>query len=111
MKGHFLNRPTSFAQGTYEGLYESNASSFFSGSEIAITVKFTWMIHTSFAIMGLFFHNVSIICNTLLPTLNKTLYTSVVKFPASTSEHITGGTRKLYTNCNSASVVFVVTET
>jgi hypothetical protein len=61
---------------------------FFLEHVIAITVKFTWMIQISFAIMRLFFHRVIVIFNTLLPTLTKTLYTSVVKFPALTSEHI-----------------------
>jgi hypothetical protein len=36
-----------------------------------------------------FFHKVSVIFNTLLPTLSKTLYTIVVKFPSSTSKHAT----------------------
>jgi hypothetical protein len=62
---------------------------FVSENVIAVTVKFTWMIHTSFEIMRILFHRVCAVFNTLLPTLNKTLYTSVVKFPASTSEHIT----------------------
>jgi hypothetical protein len=35
------------------------------------------MIHTSFAIMRLFFHNVSIIFNILSPGLSKTLDTNV----------------------------------
>jgi hypothetical protein len=61
---------------------------FLSENVIAITVKFTWVIHTSFAIMRLFFHRVSIIFNTLLPLLSKMLYTGVVKFPASALEHI-----------------------
>jgi hypothetical protein len=52
-------------------------------------MKFTWIIHTYFAITGLFFREVSVISNALLPTLNKTLYNNAVKFPASTSEHIT----------------------
>jgi hypothetical protein len=34
-----------------EGKYESNASIFFSENVIAITVKFTWFIHTSFTNM------------------------------------------------------------
>jgi hypothetical protein len=45
------------------------------------------MIHTSFVIVRLFSHNISVIFNTLLPTLSKTLHTSVAKFPTSTSEH------------------------
>jgi hypothetical protein len=40
------------------------------------------------AIMRLFFHKVSFIFNALLPVLSKILYTNVVKFPASTLEHI-----------------------
>jgi hypothetical protein len=55
---------------------------------IAITVKFTWMICTSFAIMRPFSYKVFIIYNTILPTLSKMLYASTVKFPASTSEHM-----------------------
>jgi hypothetical protein len=43
--------------------------------------------HT-FSIMRLLFYTVSLIFNTLLPTSIKTLHTSVVKFPVSTSEHI-----------------------
>jgi phosphate/sulfate permease len=35
------------------------------------------------------------IFNTILPALSKMLYTNVVKFPASTSQHITSGTKKL----------------
>jgi hypothetical protein len=53
---------------------------------IAITIIFTLLIHTSFAIMRLF-HNFSFIFNTLLPTLIKALCTNVEKFPALTSEH------------------------
>jgi hypothetical protein len=48
-----------------------------------------------FAILWLFIHKVFVIFNTLLPSLSKTLCTSAVKFPASTSEHITSGARKL----------------
>jgi hypothetical protein len=64
-------------------------SIFSSENVIATTMKFTWMIHTSFAIMRQFFHKVTIIFNTLLPTSNKMLYTSAVKFPSSTLVHIT----------------------
>jgi hypothetical protein len=39
--------------------------------------------------MKLFFHKVFVIFNRLLPTLIKTMYTIVAKFPASTSEHVT----------------------
>jgi hypothetical protein len=80
---------------SYEGQYESNASDFFSENVIAITIKFTWIIHTSFAIIRLFLHRVSVIFNTLLPVLSKTLYTNVVKFPSPTSELITSSTTKL----------------
>jgi hypothetical protein len=38
---------------------------FFSENITAITMKFTWMIHTAFAVVGLFFHKVSVIFNTL----------------------------------------------
>jgi predicted membrane-bound mannosyltransferase len=50
-------------------------------------MTFIWMIHTCFANMWLIFQEVSIIFNTLLPTLSKMLYTNVVKLPTSTSEH------------------------
>jgi hypothetical protein len=74
---------------------ESNTSKFFlSGNVIAVIVKFASMIHTPFAVRK-FFHKVSVILNTLLSTLSKTQFTSVVKFPASTSEHITSGAREL----------------
>jgi hypothetical protein len=53
------------------------------------------MIYISFAIVVLIFHSVCVILNTLLLAFSKTLYTSVVNFPALTSEHITSGTRKL----------------
>jgi hypothetical protein len=79
----------------YEVQYKSNASSFFSENITAVTMKFMWMIHVSFANMRLFFHKVSIIFNARLPTLSRTQYTSVVKFSASTLEHITSGTEKL----------------
>jgi hypothetical protein len=43
------------------------------------------MVHLYvFGIMRLFPYEVSVIFNTLFPTLSKTLYTRVVKFPAST---------------------------
>jgi hypothetical protein len=79
----------------YKGWYENNVSSFFSENASAITMEFTWMFHTSFAIMRLFFHKASIIFNTLLPTLSKMLHTHVIKFSALTLEHITRGTMKL----------------
>jgi hypothetical protein len=68
---------------------------FISKNVNAITMKFTWIIHTSFAIMRLFFQKVFVIFNVLFPTLIKTLHNNAVKFPASTSEHITSGTREL----------------
>jgi hypothetical protein len=77
-----------------QGVVRSNASRIFSGNVIALTVKFTEMIHTSFAIIRLLFHKDSVIFNTLLATLSKILYAHVVKFPASTLGHITSGTRK-----------------
>jgi hypothetical protein len=49
-------------------------------------MKFTLKIHTTFAIMWIFSHRISVIFDTLLPTMNKTLHTSVVKFLASASE-------------------------
>jgi hypothetical protein len=39
---------------------------FFRENVIAITMKFTWMIRTSFVIMSLFFHIVFIIFDTLV---------------------------------------------
>jgi hypothetical protein len=42
-----------------------------------------------FTILRIFFHSVPVIFNTLLPTLSKKLRTSFVKFPSSTSEHVT----------------------
>jgi hypothetical protein len=63
-------------------------SVFFSENVIAITMKFTWMIHASFAVMRLFFYSVTIF-SALLPALSKTLYTRVVKLLASANnEHI-----------------------
>jgi hypothetical protein len=79
----------------YEVRYESNASKRFSKNVTAITKKFTWMINTPFEIKWLFSHKVSIIFNTLLSMLSKPLYTNVVKYPVSTSEHIASSTRKL----------------
>jgi hypothetical protein len=73
-------------------------------------MKFTYMIYTSFSIIRLFFNEVSVIFNTLLPRQGKTLYTNVVNFLLN-SEHITNGTRKLQTNCDNASVEFIQTET
>jgi hypothetical protein len=62
---------------------------FFSENVIALTVKFTWMIYISFAIMRLFFHKVFAIFITPLPMLSKVLYAIGVKFSASTSHNIT----------------------
>jgi hypothetical protein len=58
-------------------------------------MKCTRMIHTTLAIMELFFLQKSIIFNTILPKTSKILYTNVVKFPALTSGHIMSGTKKL----------------
>jgi hypothetical protein len=52
-------------------------------------MKFKWMIHTYFENMRLFFCTVSVIFNTLLSMLSKTLYTKVIKSPALTSKHVT----------------------
>jgi hypothetical protein len=60
----------------------------FSCGDVEITVKYTSMIHTFSGIMRLFSHEVSANINKLLPTLGKTLYSSAVKFPASTSQHL-----------------------
>jgi hypothetical protein len=40
----------------YKKQYKSNAPNFFSENVIAVRMKFTWMIHISFAIMTLFFY-------------------------------------------------------
>jgi hypothetical protein len=72
----------------YEGWYKSNTYNF-SENVIAIIMKFTQMIYTSFAVMTLIFHKASVTFNAPVPTLIKILYTNVVKFPTSTSEHIT----------------------
>jgi hypothetical protein len=52
-----------------------------------VTVKFTWIIYTTVAIMRPFFAQ----------DLDDFQHTSanVLKFPSSTSEHITSGTREL----------------
>jgi hypothetical protein len=76
---------------------------FFSENITAITVKFTRLIHASVAIVRLFFNKVLVIFNTLLPTLNKALYTSVVKFPESTSVRITKTLFQLFVTCKMAS--------
>jgi hypothetical protein len=73
-------------------------------------MKSTGMIQAFLQFWKLFFHKVSVIFNTLLPTLRKTLYTNVVKFPAATSEHITSGTKKLWANRDKASEAFILTE-
>jgi hypothetical protein len=54
-------------------------------------------------IMRLFFHKVSNIFNTVLPTLSKTLYINVVKFPASTLGHITETFFQFTVTCKMAS--------
>jgi hypothetical protein len=46
-----------------------------------------------------------------LATLSKMLYASVVKFFASNLEHIMNGKSKTLTNCNSASIQFILTQT
>jgi hypothetical protein len=61
----------------YEGRYRSSAYRFFPESVIATGIKFTWVTHKYFAIIRLFFHKVSVILNTLLPTLSTALCTSV----------------------------------
>jgi hypothetical protein len=65
----------------------------FSVNVIALTVKSTSTIHTSFAIMRLFFHKVSVIFNTLLPTSINKLCNTVVKLVSrlqSTSRTVQG---------------------
>jgi hypothetical protein len=49
--------------------------------------KFTWIFHTCFELWG-YFCTKSPSFSTYFATMGKTLYISVVKFPASTSEHI-----------------------
>jgi hypothetical protein len=56
-------------------------STFFSENVIGVTMNFTWMIRAFCAIMRLFFQNVCVIFNTLVPTLSKTLCTNLVKIP------------------------------
>jgi hypothetical protein len=96
--GEFLH------QLSYEGRYESNASNFFLGKcngnckEIYLEDPYIFL-----QIMRLFYHKVSIIFNTLLPTLSKTLCNSDVKFPASTSEHITKTLLQFVVICKMAS--------
>jgi hypothetical protein len=80
------------------------ASDFFSENVIAITMTFTWMIHTSFAITKPFFLRVSVLFNTILLTLSKMLYTSAVKSSDWTGDHITSRTRKVETKCDNTSV-------
>jgi hypothetical protein len=62
---------------------------FFLENVIAVTVKYMWLIRTSFAIVTQFFDRVFVIFNRVLPTMSKTLHTKVVKFPALMLEHIT----------------------
>jgi hypothetical protein len=69
------------------------------------------LLPMSFVIMRLFLHKVSVILNTLLPTLRTTLYNSVAKFIASNLGHITMVTRELQTSCDKASAQFVLTGT
>jgi hypothetical protein len=81
---------------------------FFSENVITITITFTWMILTSSAIMRLFFHKVSVILNTLLPALSKTLYTTH-KIPClEFGSHHEWCKETL--NCDNASVDSVLTE-
>jgi hypothetical protein len=57
----------------------------------------------NFSILRLFFHKVSVTFNTLLPTFSTTLCTSAVKFPASTSQHITKTSFQFPVTCKMAS--------
>jgi hypothetical protein len=86
----------------YDGRYEINVSSFFSENVIVATMKFTWMIHTPFAVMRLFSYTVSSIFNTILTTLSKSLETNVatvsyIDFGAHYERH------KEASNCDNAS--------
>jgi GMP synthase PP-ATPase subunit len=76
--------------------------SFVSENVITITMKFTCMIRTSFTVMRLFFHK-TVIFNTLLPLLSKMLYINVVKFFASTLEHISKTLFQFVVICKMAS--------
>jgi hypothetical protein len=62
-------------QRMYERRCEVKPPMFFSENVIAITIKITQIVYTYFAIMRLFFHKVSVIFNTCLPTFSTTLYT------------------------------------
>jgi len=86
-------------------------------STIAVTVKLTYMMDTSFTHFGLFFHKVSLIINTLFTTFCETLYARHVKFFAEASElfmytvsashpqngvlgfHSSGGQKMVVTGC------------
>jgi hypothetical protein len=87
---------------TYEGWHKSNIFNFFQ----KMWLKYQWNL------LGWCIH----ICNceaifpqslcyfhTLLPTLSKTLYTSVVKFPASTLDHITKSLFQYFIICKMVS--------
>jgi len=55
-------------------------------STIAVTVKLTYMMDTSFTHFRLFFHKVSLIINTLFTIFHETLYARHVKFFAEALE-------------------------
>jgi hypothetical protein len=69
-------------------------------------MKFSGTIDTNFANIRLFSHNVSFIFNKLLPSLNKTLYNSVVKLSVCTSERITETLFQFVCICKMASIYF-----
>jgi hypothetical protein len=69
---------------SYDTWYESNVFIFFVSEYNCSKNKFTWLIHTSFCNYQAILHQFE----DTLPTLSEMLCTSVVKFPASTSEHI-----------------------
>jgi hypothetical protein len=71
-----------------------NPSNIFSENIIANNNEIYADYHNFFCNYEAIFHIVSVIFNILVPTLIMTLYASIVKFPASTSEHSTSDTRK-----------------
>jgi hypothetical protein len=62
------------------GGVEVVTSIFFSESIITVTMKLKCMMGMSFTKLRLFVHKVSLIINTLFPTLRETLYARHVKF-------------------------------
>jgi hypothetical protein len=72
----------------YKRQYESNVSNFFPRKFTCNNNKIYMDDSHIFCNYEAIFHKVSTIFNTLLPTPSKMLYTKVVNFPDSASEHI-----------------------